>query len=88
MNLFEVGIPLLAVYLLSGCAATELRDPKTGIIVFRTQADAQNITYVGPGYSFSAGNLNHSNPTRAGGDTVSKTGTALMVSGIPPLLKP
>jgi hypothetical protein len=88
MKLFEVGIPLLIVYLLSGCAATELRDPKTGVIVFRTQADALNISYVGPGYSFSAGSLNHSDPTRAGGDTVSKVGTGLMISGIPPLLKP
>lgn len=57
---------------LGGCA-TEVRDPKSGKIVFRTYGDSTNISYSGPGYSFHADSLNHSIPTMAAGSAAAKT---------------
>lgn len=49
---------------LAGCQTTVYRNGKP---VFRTQADATNVTYIGNGVSFHADTLNHSVPTLAGG---------------------
>jgi len=73
--------------LFTGCAFTEVSDPKTGKRVFYTQADATNITYTGPGYSFHADRLNHSTPTRAGG-SVAGTISSGFVSGVTALRMP
>lgn len=48
--------------LLVGCA-TRVRDPQSGRVVFETYADAQNITYGGPGYRMHADVLIHSTHT-------------------------
>jgi hypothetical protein len=72
MKLLAPSILLTIAYLLTGCASTSVMDPQTGRKVFATQADATNVTYSGPGYSFHADSLNHSRPTIAGGISAAK----------------
>lgn len=77
--------------LFTGCAYTELRDPSTGKRVFKTQADATNVTISGPnGIYFHADNLNHSNPTLAQGkaasDKIGAYGSAAAAIGVSALL--
>lgn len=84
----------LAIWLL-GCASTELRDPNTGKVVFRTQADAESmdVTISGGSMRFTVARLIHSMPTAAGGTAAAKiiqstatlatsTGAAISTSGI------
>ena len=80
---FLFGLLILTAVMFPGCA-TEIRDPKTGIIVFKSYGDAKNITYAktGDSYQFHADDLNHSMPTRAGGSIVGTTGVAIATSGL------
>lgn len=70
-------VAILLAGLLTGCAYTELRDPNTGKRVFKTQADAKNVTYRNGSTYFHAEELNHSTPTLAQGKAASdKIGAA------------
>jgi hypothetical protein len=79
-------VKYLVFLLLTGCA-TEFRDPKTGVVVMRTQADVTNLTFTSPGYSFHADSINHSNPIRAAGSIIGTTGAAIAASGITAIVK-
>jgi len=85
---FLFGLLTLIAIMLPGCA-TEIRDPKTGIVVFKTYGDAKNITFAksGDSYQLHADDLNHSLPTRAAGSLIGTTGTAIAVSGLGAVLK-
>lgn len=72
---------ILLLLLLAGCSTT-IYGP-AGKPQLRTYADATNVYFEGPGTKFRAGTLNHSTPTRAGGQAA---GTAIM-SGAAALLK-
>jgi hypothetical protein len=97
MKLFVTALLLILAWILvvivAGCAHTEIRDPRTGKVVFRTEADATGISYSGNGVTFHADVLNHSWPTAAGGISAAKiiqssgtaagaVGAAVATSGI------
>ncbi len=82
MKLLTPFILVLAAWLLSGCAVTEIRDPQTGRVIARIQADASNVDFKSPNVSFHADSLDHSTPTLAQGKATSSKfealGSALM----------
>lgn len=63
MKALAVGLSVISVSVLFPGCATEVRDPKTGNVVFRTHGDAVNMTYTGPGYAFHASQIIHSTHT-------------------------
>lgn len=80
----------LAILLFAGCAHTEIRDPKTGVVVFKTYGDSSQIAFSkqGENYEVQAVNLNHSTATRALGSVIGTTGTSFAASGLGAILKP
>ncbi len=83
---------LLLCACLSGCAYTAVNAPNGNRVLF-TQANADQMSYTGPGFAWSATGLNHSTPTVAGGASarnvingvtagVTAAGAAVATSGI------
>ena len=62
---------ILFALLFAGCASTQVFDPVTGKRIFKTQADASNVTVTSQNVSFHADSLNHSTPTMAQGKAAS-----------------
>lgn len=62
----RLALLLVVACLMTACSTT-IRDPQTGVVIFRTEADATNVTFKSGSTYFHADRLNHSTPTRAGG---------------------
>lgn len=71
---------LLPLFFLVACAHTELRDARTGKVIFRTESDASQISYSGNGVTFSATNLNHSKTNTIMGKNFTNGATAVGAS--------
>jgi hypothetical protein len=76
MKLFVTALLLILAWILvvivAGCAHTEIRDPRTGKVVFRTEADATGLSYSGNGVTFHVDVLRQSEATAQGGTSAAK----------------
>lgn len=83
---------LLLPISLCSCAWTEVKAPNGQRVVF-THANADSMSYTGPGFAWNAVGLNHSVPTVAGGQSarnvingvtagITATGAAIATSGV------
>ena len=87
-----LALPILAAWL-SSCASTTIYGTD-GKPIFRTQADMSKTEFVRASDGstrWSADDVNHSTPTKAGGvaysSGVAATGAAIATSGIPAIVK-
>lgn len=80
---FLFGLLVLIAIMLPGCA-TEIRDPKSGVVVFKTYGDSKQLAFNkrGDDYSLEAIDLKHSPVIRAVGSVVgTATAGALPIVG-------
>lgn len=86
IRFLTLGLLSLITYSMWGCA-TEIRDPKTGVVVFRSTGDIRNLNVTRSGFSIHADSIIQSVVIRASGSFAGTMGASIATSGILNVIK-